>query len=402
MFAAAREAPVVFADELLDDGAALHFRGHDFPRVGFHFEMRAEGRVLAEQFEDAEKMIGGVVEQRGGRAVQRDVKMNAPFLVVRGRVREGDIEVAVTGERGAGARDDLVEINVVGEGREGAADFGRGADFERGAEMEFADANAVALQAEDGFAGMLVFDGEMAGVVVHANVVQQALVAGALGGEAVEERDGFLGGLEEAERLGFKTEMQGATGAFGEARDVVEAMPEVAADFGVLFLAVDEFLERAGQRADAALDARGDELGEEVEEEIRVVEAFARGPVRRVNLLLHAAAVEASEGKTIDRENVAALGVEPVAKGGERLRIGEFARGLGAQAEADGVGRLRAHAELHLARETLEGIHGLRPILAPVDVGAVGQMQAVIELHTIRAERGNGGVKGARNASRER
>lgn len=98
----------------------------------------------------------------------------------------------------------MVEIDIVGEGGEGAADFGSGTDFERGTEVELADADAVALQAADGVAGLLVFHGEMAGVVIDAEVVEDALVAGPLGDDAVEEGDGFLRGLERPSGSGSR------------------------------------------------------------------------------------------------------------------------------------------------------------------------------------------------------
>ena len=69
----------------------FHFRRHDFPRVGLHFEMRAERGIFFQQREDAEEMIGGVVEQRRRWAMQRDVKMNAPFI----RVADGRGEIGI-------------------------------------------------------------------------------------------------------------------------------------------------------------------------------------------------------------------------------------------------------------------------------------------------------------------
>ena len=73
------QTPLVFADELRDDAFVLQFRGQDFPGVGFKFEVRAELRVFAEHIQQFGQVVGGVVEERRGRAVQRDVEMDAPL-----------------------------------------------------------------------------------------------------------------------------------------------------------------------------------------------------------------------------------------------------------------------------------------------------------------------------------
>ena len=73
------DAPVVFADELLDDGLGAEFPGEDFPRVGFHFEMGAEAGLFCEEIEEAEEMWrGGLAVSEGG-GVERNVEMDAPF-----------------------------------------------------------------------------------------------------------------------------------------------------------------------------------------------------------------------------------------------------------------------------------------------------------------------------------
>ena len=48
------QAPLVFADELLNDRLGAHLVGKDFPRVGFHLEMGAEFGLLREEIEQAE------------------------------------------------------------------------------------------------------------------------------------------------------------------------------------------------------------------------------------------------------------------------------------------------------------------------------------------------------------
>ena len=81
-------------------------------------------------------MVGGRVEERRGAAVQRDVKVDAPFGGLgtpaarragggdRPGLRKGDIEILVA-DQGAirAALDDLMEVDVVREGPEGVADW---------------------------------------------------------------------------------------------------------------------------------------------------------------------------------------------------------------------------------------------------------------------------------------
>ncbi len=145
--------------------------------------------------------------------------------------------------------------------------------------------------------------------------------------------------------------------------------------------AVDEFLERAGQGADAAFDAGRDELREEVEEEVGVVEAFARGPVGGEDLFLHASAVEAAIGKSVDGKNVAAVTIQPLLEGDQRLRLGELAGGLVAQAEADAERFARAHALADGEGVLLEAAESFPPVFTAMDVRAVGEMEAVVEFH---------------------
>ena len=76
------ETPIVFARELSDDVFVFHFRRQHFPRISFNLQMRAQRRFVFQYFQEANDMIGGVVEQRGLRTVNWHMKMNAPFGVV--------------------------------------------------------------------------------------------------------------------------------------------------------------------------------------------------------------------------------------------------------------------------------------------------------------------------------
>ncbi len=146
---------------------------------------------------------------------------------------QGERQVFVAREgavRGAG--DDLVQVNVVHEGAQGGADFPGGADFQRGTEVQLAELDVVPAELFQRGAGGFVLQGEVAGVVVHAEMRVQARVVGMFVAHRGEEGHGLGGVLEQPERFGFDAEMQRASGAFADADDVFDAGPEVPADGG--------------------------------------------------------------------------------------------------------------------------------------------------------------------------
>src|SRR5690606_34065933 len=122
-----------------------------------------------------------------------------------------------------------------------------------------------------------------------------------------------------------------------------------------------ESLERDRDRADAALDAFGDDLREQVEEKPRVVEPFRGGPVRGVHLFLDAGAMELAEGKSVDREDVAALAVEPSPEVEKPRGIRELAGGAGRQAQSDREGAVGKDAVAHGQRVAFQGVVDLVP-----------------------------------------
>ena len=160
-----------------------------------------------------------------------------------------------------------------------------------------------------------------------------------------------------------------------------DAAPDVAAHGRHLFLRLDEFLVRRGHGADAAFDASGDEFGQEIKEQVCVSHAVVAGPIGEVDLFLHATAVEAPVGKSVDRENVAVLAVKPAAEGGERGCIAQLARGLRAQPQADGKRSARRDAVADAQGELLERAESLRPRLTAMQVGTVGEVESVIQVH---------------------
>ena len=276
-----------------------------------------------------------------------------------------------------------MQIHIIRKRREPLERGGRGLKFERVAQMDFAEADVVLLKSFQRVRRFLELDGEMTGVVVHAEMRVQSRVARMFVAQLVEELHRLRAVLEIAERLRFKTEMEVASGSLGKFRDVFDAAPDVVTDGAFLSGRRDEVFERTGQRADAALDIGRNELREQVEEARGVVEAARVGPVRQINIFLHARAVELAVGKTIDRENVAVLLIEPALKREQRFRIGEITRRDIAQAQADGVTSFRRDTFLDAQGVRGERVERFRPRLAAMDVGAVGEVESVLENHAV-------------------
>src|SRR3954468_16485227 len=111
----AGKGPIIFSNQLVNDITLFQFRRQDFPGVGFHFEMGAHAGICGEHVQCAEDMVGGIVKNFRGRAVQWDVEMNAPlgsgFLLFR-LAEKRFAEVAINKALAVGAADDdLMKID---------------------------------------------------------------------------------------------------------------------------------------------------------------------------------------------------------------------------------------------------------------------------------------------------
>ena len=221
----------------------------------------------------------------------------------------------------------------------------------------------------------------MTAVVIHAEMRGEARVIGMFGVELLEERNRLGGIFKEAERFGFHAKVQLLAGAFAQPRDVFDAVKNVLANFFFLFAGRDEFLERAGQGADAAFNAGGQKFGEQIKKQICVSQSFRRSPVGAIDIFLHACAVKISVGKSVDGENVATVFSEPALKFEEHLAFAQFHRRAPAQAQADGEGFLRADFPPHGERVGLERRKRLRPRFAAMNVGAIREVQSMVQFH---------------------
>ena len=116
--------------------------------------------------------------------------------------------------------------------------------------------------------------------------------------------------------------MQAAPSLVAQLCNVFDAAPDVVADDALLFRRGDEVFERTGQRADASFNVGREQLREQIKQARGVGEPTQISPVRQINILLHPRAVELAEGKSIDRENVAVVLIQPPLKRDQCLRIG--------------------------------------------------------------------------------
>jgi hypothetical protein len=254
--------------------------------------------------------------------------------------------------------------------------------------VEFADADAVVFEGFESLLGVLEFDGEVAGVVVDAEVGEEAVVVGAFGVEAIEELDDFSGRFYEAEGFRFEVQVEGMSGFLLELVEEVDAFPELLGDGIDLGIGVDEGFEGAGDGTDAALDGFRQDFREDVEELLCVLEAGGLGPVGCVDLFLDSGAVEGSVGESVNGEDVGVMLLEPVFEGVELVGLGEFGGSGGAEAEADGVGLVGADLLADVEDVGIEVGEDLIPGFAAVDIGTVGQVEAVGELHGWGIRRG--------------
>ncbi len=225
------------------------------------------------------------------------------------------------------------------------------------------------------------FEGEVAGVVVDAEVFFEGLVIQvaflAPGEEALEKGEGFFGVFEVAEGFGLEAEVEVLAGFFGEGRDGEGAGVEVGEN--EVFVRF-EFLEGAGESGDGATGFLRTEAGDDGEELLGVNEAGGFGPVGLVNVFLHAGAVESAVGEAIDGEDVAVFGSQPVFEEIEVVVFQELKGRLGGEAEANREGFLAGNPVPNSQNIGFKNLESLRPTFSRVDIGAVGEVVAV-KLH---------------------
>src|SRR5207244_1269134 len=107
---------------------------------------------------------------------------------------------------------------------------------------------------------------------------------------------------------------------------------------------------------------------EDVREQVGVIAPFGRAPVRRVNVLLHAAGVESAKREAVDGEWVNIVFIEKTFDGCASRRVGQLASRVIAQSQAKPERFFRSDASLHRERLVADGGEIFRPALAAMDV----------------------------------
>ena len=177
----------------------------------------------------------------------------------------------------------------------------------------------------------------------------------------------------------------GASGLFTHPRDVLDALKNILADGSDLIRRSNKFFERARHSADAAFDSGRHKLREQIEKAVGVSDTFGGSPIGRINFFFDRPAVKSAVGKSIDRKNVTLVLLKPFAKGAESGGMGQFVRRAFAQAQADGIKIFWADPFAHGERVILERLKCLAPVLATMDVRAVGEVKSVVEFHEINS-----------------
>ena len=318
----------------------------------------------------AERCLGFVVE--------RDVEMDAPLLGVAALLMGGDAVRQVGVTRQASVRvalDDLMQVGrfIEAAGRLDGA-FPPRVESECCGKMDLGNPQTLAMQYCQRSIRVLVFEREVAAVVVDADASLDLLVVLGVLQQAVVETQGFLGVLEVPEWLGLEAEMQVALGHVRKSIEESGKLDQVSTND--LLVGV-EGLEGAGQGGDRSAHAFRSQLRHDREKLLGVLHSGRGGPVRLIDFLLHPGAMEVAVRETVDREDVGILGNQPILESGELVTLKQLSGGLSRQAKSDGVGLVSAANEIaHGQRVGSQDRAGLIPRLGGMDVRAVGEVTA--------------------------
>ena len=161
----------------------------------------------------------------------------------------------------------------------------------------------------------------MAGVIIDAKICRQPAVVAMLGAKVVKEPHRFIGGLQEAERFRLQPKVEASPRVFADLGDVLNAGENIGLNLPDLLRRGDELLERTRHRAHAPLHSSRHELSQQIEQAICIIDAILRRPIRQIDLLFDALAVETAVGESVDCKNIAIIPVQPVAKGQQGRRL---------------------------------------------------------------------------------
>src|SRR5439155_150236 len=102
-----------------------------------------------------------------------------------------------------------MKIDVVGEGFHRGANFRRRTYLQGRAEMQLADFDVVFPEPGNDFAGFLEFHGQMAGVIVHAEMLAETRVIRMVGAQSLKKFRRLFAGFQIANWLRLQSESSG-------------------------------------------------------------------------------------------------------------------------------------------------------------------------------------------------
>jgi len=306
--------------------------------------MGAEPGILLQNVECSAEVIHRRAEQGRLRRMQRDVEVDPPFAVELRPIalggRQSLVQVGMTDELPIGpSLDHLVEVHAIVERGQDRPDLMRRMHAERVAEVDLADPDPAPMQPLERFPGGLELERKVAGIVIDAQVLSKPQIPGSVRLQLSEEGEELGGVLDRAERLRLEPKVELTTRPSRQLLLVVDTSPQVVPGNGQLTGSEPELLEAHRHRADGSLDPFGHEFGEDVEQPVRVGQALRGGPVGLADLLLHPGSMEVAEGKSVDREDVAAVALEPTLEVPERSRDPRSVPGTSSSREAASLSR---------------------------------------------------------------
>lgn len=381
------EGPLVLFDELVYDIARVEFTGKNFPGVGFHLDVLALRRILREPIHRAFDVVAGALEAIGRLRVQRNVKVHAPFvthlirLILSELKSQRQVTETTQWRGGAVVGDDLVEVDRLVKTTQFFQHVGRGFQLQRGAKVKLADADACTRDSGKGAFWSFILHGQMAGIVVQADEFEEVFVLRIAVVVETEEFQHLAAGFDEAERFRLQAQVQVVPSGNADFLNVLAAETQVFKDGGDLIPADVEGLVGAGQGADAAAGSGWEKLSQDVKKSLRVLQAVIAGPVWLEHALLHPLSMEGAVGEAIDGENVAVVCCQPILELGQLAWGQQFQGGLVTQPQANAIRLATADAIFDPQGVVFQAAPGFLPRVATMDVGAVAEMDAVIEKH---------------------
>jgi hypothetical protein len=243
-------------------------------------------------------------------------------------------------------------------------------------------------EAVDHLSGFFELHRQVAIIVIDAQMLIQTGIPGPILAQCMEEIDGFPAGFQVTQRFGFQPEVKFLSCPFAELGDMLDRAPKVFAHDPDLLFGFDEIFIGSGDGADASFDSLREQLDKQIEQQVGVFDAVVAGPVREINLLFDPGAVEPAVRKSVDGKDITVMLIQPTLEPAQCGRVTEFLGRLVAQPEPDGVRLIGTNLFADCQGITLERIQGLLPGFSSVDIGAVGQVEAVLEFHRLQRGRG--------------